>query len=89
MSRISYDRFEIKKIHGTEIIPSVDPTRKYYIECADVDWKDGKGIREKVIYTLIIRNNTPQYYPAHILPDDLDSVMDVVAMLKGKFLKKE
>lgn len=49
--RNSYSGFEIIKIHGTEIISSVDPTRQYYIECADVDWKDGKGVRERVIYT--------------------------------------
>jgi hypothetical protein len=75
---------DIKNVYYKEIVPSVDKTRQYFIACSDVDWNDGKGLREKVIYILVIRNGQLRYYPAHILPEDIDEVFTAINRLKEK-----
>jgi hypothetical protein len=79
---LTYKGLDIHKTYSERRIPSSEPTREYFIACSDVNWNDGKGIRKKVIYTLVIRNNKIEYYPAHILPNDLDQVLNAIEEIR-------
>ncbi|MPM71409.1 hypothetical protein SDC9_118374 [bioreactor metagenome] len=72
------------KRYCEKIIPSVVEGRSYHVICDDVNWGDGGGKREKVIYLKVERYGKIQRYTSHIMPEDLNAVMEAMSEIKEK-----
>lgn len=78
-----------------EIAPSIYPNREYFVCYGDVKWFKDMDYT-KSVYVLARRwgkDDNGEYWesiaPAHILPEDINNVLEAIIKIKNQYLKNE